>query len=325
MFKKVMLVVLSLVLLSSMGYALDYIDVSKTIISTPIITQQVNQVLPVVTPLQLQYSDLLVEVVANIPENLKVNDLFWVDIYVTSGGQTVILDSKIKLTSSDANVASFTGKGENGNLFVYNPGGVKFDGGVYSAVGSEDIKPGVRYKLGRLEMQAKAKGAFNINVDKSLNAALNEDNSYATYAPEEGIAPQKYYHLVLNPTTITKVASSVCVPLTIVCPEQICGLLPDGCGGVITCDCTACAAKHTCILPALYLFPGLLPGAGDKQLCEAAINAQSADRDALKGISNAFQSKTLDGQPLKECSGPACKFLKLNLIMTALTSWFSQQ
>lgn len=306
-----------LLLLSSAVYAYDISisDISQIAIN-PEITQQITQ-LPVITPLQLKSTDLLVEAVANIPENLKVGGTFWVDIYVTFGGSpeqgpNEIYSANLKLASSDPAVADFL-SGENGDLFS---GGNTYVNGLYSHSSSTatPIKNLVRYNLGRLQMQTKAKGTFSITVDKS--------KSSATYFQAPAM-PFDYYNLVINPTVITKVVDAVCVPLTVTCPEQVCGLVPDGCGGVITCDCTACTAKHTCILP-IYLFPQNNE-TGNKQLCEAAINSAGADKDALKGISYAFQGKDTGSKSLEGCPGEDCVIYKVSAIVNVLTNWFSKQ
>jgi len=315
MFKKVMLVVL-LLLLPSLTYALDYIDVTQVTVETQIVNSPVN--LPTFTPLQLKETDLLVEAVANIPEDLKNGSTFWVDIYVTPGGAGgedpsagALYSAIIKLVSSDPAIADFNGLGENGNLFG---GSNTYVSGLFShsSFVETKVKPLARYKLGRLQMQAKARGTISITVDKA--------NSSATWDQVDGTPPfVNYYTLVINPTIITKVANNFCVPLNITCPEEACGFVPNGCGGLIKCDCTACAEKHNCQMVALF------PQVGDKQLCEAAINSAGADKDALKGISNAFQNKTMDGQPFEGCTAASCKFLKLNAFITTLTTWFGKQ
>ncbi|GEM_PF-4186888 len=298
MFRKAILLGMILLLFSTVVSALD--PVISVPVPTQILTQQL--VLPVITPLQLKGADLLVEAVANIPENVKVGGIFWVDIYVTSASPEEVYSANIKLTSSNAAIADFvSGQGENGNLFA---GTSSYLNGVYShnSQTATAIKPLVRYQLGRLQMQAKAKGAFTVAVDKS--------GSSVTYFQAQALQPD-YYNLVINPTIITKVADSVCVPITITCPEQACGLLPDGCGGVITCDCTACAAKHNCVIPAAYIFPGLLPEAGNKQLCEAAINSQGADRVVLQNVSAALKDSNSN------------KISKLSALIQVIKVWFA--
>ena len=136
----------------------------------------------------------------------------------------------------------------------------------------------------------------------------------------------KSYTLKQGNTRVIR--NSHCIPKTDVAAcSGTCGKANDGCGKVVTCP--SCGPGKTCSNNGCVEVgtPGLVLNAEDKALCEAVITIPATDvdaRDALEGVSNALQGKNLEAQDL-ECTGDDCKYFKMNVLINALTTWFSKQ
>ena len=122
------------------------------------------------------------------------------------------------------------------------------------------------------------------------------------------------------------IRNTQCIPNLNPCLKKDCGSVDDGCGGIVTCtppppnefdQGEVCV--NNIIQPAISQLVPI-----EKELCEAVIPVSSpADRMILVGISNAFQGKNVDAQPLPGCPGMNCKSFQLNVIINALIAWFN--
>lgn len=248
---------------------------------------------------QVGGNSLKVELVANLPTtNLKVGDKFWVDIYVTPSGHNVLGPTTIKLNvdnSENSPTASFTGNGQNGNLFT--AGTTTYTNGEYKVVGAkQDVVVGTRYLLGKLELEMKGYDSFDLNLDKEKSSAVQYTTTY----------PIQYYTLTQALTKMVKTTNIACIPRTVAqCPQLatlVCGksAFDDGCGGKIECvsPTPTCGEGLVCI----------------NNKCEKAVSqvlpaaAPQYDKTVLDKVSSALKA--------------ADKQSKLVALINAIVAWY---
>ncbi len=278
--------------------------------------------------------ELLVEL--RVPSDIPTSGTFLVDVYVISNKKS-IGDFKITLVPSNKNIVRFTGEKKfidgkkAGNWLYYDISSSSFDPTDGSVTLEKKItlspklayvdpmEPDVLTYLSSLTVEVMSPGSFQLNLDKTRSEA-----DYYT-GVGDGTSAQFAKH-TLKQTSTRIVRNTLCIKNADACSGK-CGKLDNGCGNIVTCSGCAtgkvCSTSNVCV-DALGL---ALPNSDDKALCEAVIKVPATDvgaRDALKGVSNALQSKDLNGNALT-CETSLCKYFKLDVITEVLTAWFSSQ
>ena len=318
MFKKIVLIGLLIMLLSSVVYAPEYtINTEKapTIIT---IEKTIDEISMITT------EDLWVWL--EVPEQLPPpgpKQTFLVDLYITLYKPTLEKTLTLKLKPSNSKV-KFTGGVQDLGAYTYifskdkwsnvyaNPsdGSILLSRLFNSVSGISTFK---KLFVARLEMLVTESGSFQILlVGDESEAWYDSSNEYAL--------KQGNTRVIRNTQCIPNVNSVAC--------SNKCGNVDNGCGKIVSCGntCTSgqvCSTNNVCV-DALNL---ALPNPSDKELCEAVIKVSIKDvnaRDVLKGTSNALRGNNIDGKPL-ECSSFGCKYYILNVINDVLTTWFGNQ
>ncbi len=216
-----------------------------------------------------------------VPEDIKVNEPFWVDVYVTPALKDKISDTRIDLKTSSGDLY-FVGdvmqiEGDikkivpgllQGEVFEKGVGIEKNEEGTWvmmSSVGEWRALLGKK-KMVSIRMQAKKPGTYSIELIKY---------SFSYYEPKE----DKKYFLSMSPV-------SVCVPV-LKCPNEFdCGYKDNGCGQILACN--ACAQPKYCVDNVCTDLVVVTKSPEDTQLCQNVIKAPSHEKTLLAKISSAL-------------------------------------
>lgn len=241
----------------------------------------------------------------NFEANDVTDDGFWLDIYLTSQAPTNIRTLYLKLAAT--NGATFTNGAVINPIFgnvdtvVSSQGsfGSNVAGYLYLselAYDTVSLVPQAKIHFGRVEVRYGVGPSPQVTEAKAAEIKLDPVSPdvqlpiEVTYLDGEA----KKYNLNVVPLT-------VCIPRT-VCSNS-CGILDNGCGGVLACPSNACAQGQVCVNNACISAVGqALPA-----------NAPQHDKTVLNQISGAL-SNAQQG-----------KLQKLAAIVNAVKAWLAAQ
>ncbi|MEK6969300.1 MAG: hypothetical protein AABW48_02635 [Nanoarchaeota archaeon] len=269
---------------------------------------------------------LKVELVA--PENIKVGEPFWVDVYLTPAFKETIGNTKIDLKTSSSDLYFVGGVvqmvkdtptiipgvqqgaifGTNVKLEMNNQDGSWI---ILGSVGKWMALQGKK-KMASVKMMVKTSGVHSINLVK--------EKSYSYFDEQNS----QLYSLLSTPAVTI---SAGCVPKLKICSDlgtvkmgdgpalvfPNCGYLDDDCGTAIKCgECNTYCVNNVCMASEIVLFP---PTAAEKELCKTILTVTSGspettknEIDLITGIASALKEQTFNA--------------KFSGIVTALTTWF---
>lgn len=216
---------------------------------------------------------------------------FWVDVYLISASKTKLADTKIKLTSPGINfLPSGSPEGLNGIFLspvtfsqtTANTAVLFYD----APITAPTIMPKAKMYFGSIKAYRSSPGDLSFTLDPS---------STAWYVQNEGA----YVLKLRNVKTIT---TGACIYTPSELCQGKCGIVDNGCGGVV--DCTqydvavnSCGSGQACINNECVVINQLS-------------SAPSYDQTLAQGITDALSNAT-------------GKFSKLSAIILALQAWFA--
>lgn len=318
---RLVLVGIVLLLCSSVGYATSH-DTPITVIETTTNTNvQISGSSSQQVVSQVDPANLLVDIEILEPSGgfkaQSTTQKFWVNIYVTPATYKSLGSTTIKLTSTDPAVAAFTGSGQNGEIFSKTP---SYSNGAFSVTIPENgltgnefetVMPEGKYFLGKLQMEVKKDGNFNVNLASGSSAVGTSQPYVATFGYSGKLSNYVTYKVAQKSSKIIE-ASPACVPKTAAqCPTTNCGTINDACGGKVVCT-NNCVSGQVCVNNACV-------NALDKVLPNPSVQ----EKDVLVAVANAFQGKDKNGNALAQCPGTFCTLTKLNVIVNAIKAWLA--
>jgi len=244
---------------------------------------------------------------SNVPENPKVGDTFFVNIYLTSDTDVPLGSANIALLIQGGAV-QFTKNVQDG-IFTYAGKGIdkpydsETDTAAYSVQFANPVKlqKSSRTIFGMVEVKVVNPGTFTVSMVPQVS-----------YAGADSAAPPKINYALQKgqDTAVVRFlegTNTVCVPKTTAnCEAQLeCGTLPmdDGCGGKVVCtsQTPTCAEGSIC---------------KDNNCVSASTlptNAPQYDKDAVKSVTDTVSN------------GQLTKLQKLAAFVSAIKAWLAAQ
>ncbi len=321
MFKKIVLVGLLVMLLSSVVYAFELLN------------EKTDEDIELTSNI-----DNYLWVWLEVPENLpSPGQNFLVDVYISTsrdklGDFTIKLvqDNKKALFSNSitppkvmapqgvrALYNALTSDINPSNKLIISPG---TDGSVViiGEVGGDDnlnLRRHFRYFLGSLTATVQTQGKFDLLLDKQNSKAVYTDNGLMQYLPKQG--------------NTRVIRNTLCIPIPNPCSGK-CGKVDNGCGKIVSCS-GSCAQGSVCVANKCETVVSLLPSS-DKELCEAVLKVpETADKtllqkmgETLSGWGQSCTTNTECKAGYPNCLNNKCTATPLSVlspIFAALTDW----